>query len=538
MVSPVRASEGVAVGRAYVVRREVSAILQPKGDAETERMRFERALQASLSQLKGLAASGERIFAAHAEIAGDEMLRESVLEHISDGMSAVEAVRSAGDEMSAMFAGIDDEYLRARVDDVRDVVSRIESNLSGGMRNPFAGMRDGDIIIAERLVPSDMAMIDLSHVGGFVTEEGSTTSHVCIIARNRGIPAVVGLSGCLSGAVTGDTVVVDASNGVALFSPDPDTERSYREMARERAEGSCSDDGVADMHPVDGKGRRIEVYANAGDVGEVRAAIAAGADGIGLFRSEFLYMSQTSEPSEQFQYEAYAEAARACGGRPLVIRTLDAGGDKMLPYMDFGHEENPFLGWRAIRVSLSCPEMFKRQLRAILRAGAEGNVRVMFPMVADVSELRRAKALLEECKAELSEADIPFDGDMRVGVMVETPAAVFVAPQLASECDFFSIGTNDLTQYVMAADRANTKVAELCNPKSDALLRAIGMTLDAASTAGIECGMCGELASDVGAARMLLDAGLREFSVNISSIGRMKRRLCELCGEGDRVGED
>lgn len=533
IVSPVRASEGIAVGRAYVVRRtepSVAAAPVAAGDEESERDCFERALAASISQLSELA-SGDAIFAAHAEIARDDMLRDSVMSHISGEMPAAEAVRCAGEEIAAMFADIDDEYLRARVDDVRDVVSRIGANLSGGLSNPFEELRDGDVIVAGQLAPSDMAMIDFSLVRGFVTEGGSATSHVCIIARNRGIPAVVGAVGCLSSLSGGETVVVDASNGEVIVSPDSDTEISCRERARSWAAERASESDVSDLHPCDGEGRRIAVYANAGNVEEVRAAVAAGADGIGLFRSEFLFMSRSGEPSEESQYEAYAAAARACGGRPLTIRTLDAGGDKMLPYMDFGHEENPFLGWRAIRVSLSCREMFKRQLRAILRASAEGDVRVMFPMITDISELREAKSILEECKSELLSEGRNFDSDIRVGVMIETPAAVLIARELAAECDFFSIGTNDLTQYVMAADRANAKVSALCNPMSDAVLRAVRMTIEAADAAGIECGMCGEMASDAAVTGVLLEAGLREFSVNISSIGRVKRSLCALCAD-------
>lgn len=533
IVSPVRASEGVAVGRAYVVRRSVAVSTAVCGDVKSERERFERALETSISQLSELAA-GDGIFAAHVEIARDDMLRDGVLSHISDGMPAAEAVKCTGEEVAAMFADIDDEYLRARVDDVRDVVSRIGANLSGGVVNPFEGVRDGDVIVADTLAPSDMAMIDFSLVRGFVTEAGSATSHVCIIARNRGIPAVVGACGCTSAVADGETVAVDAANGEVLFALGEDDERVFRSKADAWSVERASDSAVKDLHPRDASGREIAVYANAGSVEEVRAAVAAGADGIGLFRSEFLYMSEAEEPSEERQYEVYAAAAGACGGRPLTIRTLDAGGDKMIPYMDFGHEDNPFMGWRAIRVSLSCQEMFKRQLRAILRAGAVGDVRVMFPMVTDMSELREAKSILEECKSELSSEGIAYDSDIRVGVMIETPAAVLIASDLAAECDFFSIGTNDLTQYVMAADRANARVSALCNPMTDAVRRAIRMTIEAADAAGIECGMCGEMASDAAAAGVLLEAGLREFSVNISSIGRIKRSLCALCRDSDR----
>jgi phosphotransferase system enzyme I (PtsI) len=253
--------------------------------------------------------------------------------------------------------------------------------------------------------------------------------------------------------------------------------------------------------------------------------MAAGADGIGLFRSEFLYMQSATEPTEQQQYEAYAAAARACDGKPLIIRTLDIGGDKAVPYLGFAKEENPFLGWRAIRVCLECREMFCRQLRAILRASAEGDVRVMFPMVVELEELETAKNLLEQCKAELKEQGVAYNENIKVGVMIETPAAVLIAEDLATNCDFFSIGTNDLVQYVMAADRANAKVSNLYNPYSKAVLRAIEMVISAADRAGIECGMCGELASDSEATELLLGMHLREYSVNIGAVGKIKYEL-------------
>ncbi len=523
----VRASDGIAIGRAYVVVREsVLHSACPAGSVEQERERFDKALSDTVAQISALAETDD-IFAAHLEMVQDDMLRESVEAHIDGGESSVAAVRAAEEEMAAMFASIDDEYLRAREADVRDIFARIAANLAGGVRNPFDGVQDGDIVVADTLAPSDMTMIDFTRVRGFVAKEGSATSHVCIIARNRDIPAVVGLHEAADGIATGDMLVVDASGGEVVISPDEDTLARYRESAeayrlRRRCENESAGRKIRDR-----SGRPIHVFANAGDVEEVRAAIAAGADGIGLFRSEFLYMQSASAPTGQEQYEAYSAAAEACGGRPLIIRTLDVGGDKTLPYLDFGREENPFLGWRAIRVSLAMRGMFREQLRAILRAGVHGDVRIMFPMIVDIAELREAKSLLEDCKEELRREGIAFDADMKVGVMIETPAAIFIAPALAAECDFFSIGTNDLTQYVMAADRANAKVSYLYNPYSDAVASAVAIAIKAAGDAGIECGMCGELASDTEATRSLLDAGLREFSVNISAIGRVKSCLTE-----------
>ena len=526
----VRASDGVAIGRAYVVVREsVRNSDEPAGSPEQERAKFDKALSESIAQIAKLAETDD-IFAAHLEMAQDDMLRESVEAHIDGGESAAAAVHAAGEEMAAMFAAIDDEYLRAREADIRDIFSRIAANLAGDIRNPFDGVLDGDIVVADTLTPSDMTMIDFSRVRGFVTKDGSATSHVCIIARNRDIPAVVGLHDAADAIVTGDMLAVDASGGEVVIAPDEATLAHYRNAMEAYRLRRQRENESAGRTFRDRSGRQIHVFANAGDVDEVRAAIAAGADGIGLFRSEFLYMQSASAPTEQQQYEAYSAAAEACGGRPLIIRTLDIGGDKALPYLDFGREDNPFLGWRAIRVSLAMRDMFREQLRAVLRAGAKGDVRVMFPMIVSLDELRAAKSLLEECKSELLREGEHFDEDMKVGVMIETPAAVFIALSLAAECDFFSIGTNDLTQYVMAADRANAKVSYLYDSYSPAVAAAVAFAIKAADDAGIECGMCGEFASDTEATRLLLDAGLREFSVNISAVGRVKSRLAELVG--------
>lgn len=524
LVAQVRASEGIAIGRAFVVRREAVGSSEPKGDVECERARFFEALAASDSQIEQLAVADE-IFAAHLELLRDDTLRESVEGHIAEGESAVEAVEHSCDEIAALFEQMDDEYLRERANDVRDIFARIKANLTGGVRNPFEGVGAGDIVVDSVLLPSDMAMIDFSRVAGFVTGEGGATSHVCIIARNRSIPAVVGLHEALAEIPHGEQIVVDGTAGVVVVAPDEVTLAEYRDrMARERAEREAERE-MAHIELRDAEGRKVSVRANAGSVEEVREAIARGADGVGLFRSEFLYMLSDAEPSEQMQAEAYGAAAEACGDAPLTIRTLDVGGDKPLPYMTFPREENPFMGWRAIRVSLAERQMFCRQLRAILRASARGRVRVMFPMVVSVEELREAKACLEECKRALRSEGVAFDEHIPVGVMIETPAAVFVARALAAECDFFSIGTNDLTQYVMAADRANTKVAALCNPLSEAVVAAIRMSIEAAAEAGIECSMCGEMASDAEATELLLACGLRSLSVNIGAIGRIKHRV-------------
>ena len=522
----VRASEGIAFGRAFVVQRNVAKVDREQGSVEQESELFVAALEQSRVEIEALAADSD-IFAAHLEIIDDPMLAEAVAAHISDGRGATDAVDAACQELVAMFEAIDDEYLAARATDIKDIFARIAANLTGGFKNPFEGVSEGDIIIDKELLPSDMALLDFAKIRGFVTAEGSATSHVCIIARNLSVPAVVGLGELVANIKSGDNLILDGSNGRVVVNPDAATTELYKVREQEYLTHIAEQQQSANAEIYNGC-ERVYVFANAGSVEEVERAMAAGADGIGLFRSEFLYMQSSSEPTEQQQYEAYASAARACNGKPLVIRTLDIGGDKAVPYLGFAHEENPFLGWRAIRVSLECREMFCRQLRAILRASAEGDIRIMLPMVVTIEELNEAKQLVEQCKAELECEGVAYNENIKLGVMIETPAAVLIADELAANCDFFSIGTNDLVQYVMAADRANVKVANLYNPYSKAVLRAIQMVISAADDAGIECGMCGEFASDSNATELLLGMHLCEYSVNIGAVSKIKYELNKL----------
>jgi phosphotransferase system enzyme I (PtsI) len=322
-------------------------------------------------------------------------------------------------------------------------------------------------------------------------------------------------------------LIVDSYEGKVIINPDSQTIDSY--LVRQLSlDALRSEQQQVATQTVEYEGESVAVTANAGSVDDVVKAVEAGADGVGLFRSEFLYLNSSVEPTEEEQYHVYSAAAKACNGRPLTIRTLDIGGDKAVPYLGFEREENPFLGWRAIRVSLDMEQMFCRQLRAILRASAEGDVRVMFPMIATLEELIEAKRILEKCKADLTAEGVKYNENIKVGVMIETPAAVFIADTLAENCDFFSIGTNDLVQYIMAADRANVKVSHLYNPYSEAVIRAIRLTIESAQRAGIECSMCGELASDSSATELLLDAGLRKFSVNTGSIAKIKYTISKL----------
>lgn len=385
---------GIAAGTAFVLERRVSAAPSAApGDPAAETARFHAALAQAKAELGVLAAEND-IFAAHLEMADDPMLAEQVEERISEhGFSAERALDGACEEVCGMLAALDDEYLGGRTDDVRDVCGRIRRILTGETaENPFAGLAPGTIVVAEELTPSDTALMDFSRIAGVVTARGSVTSHVCIIARAKGIAAMVGATECMLEIKTGDKLIINGETGEIIVAPDTATERRYRALiaSRERHGAHCLKG--AHTPAVTRGGRRIAVLGNAGSVAEVRAALDAGAEGIGLFRSEFLYMqSRGGFPDEQTQFEAYRHAAELCGERPLVIRTLDIGGDKALPYMDFGHEENPFLGWRAIRVSLSMQDVFRTQLRALLRASVFGNLRIMFPMITSVGEFAGPK---------------------------------------------------------------------------------------------------------------------------------------------------
>ena len=521
-------ADAVAIGRVWRYRAGVyapSGRVVPSGERPAEQSRFDAAVAAAEGEVEKLAAANE-IFAAHLELAADPMLMENVAEKIAEGMTAADAVHAASGELAALFAQIDDEYLRARADDVRDVCRRILRQLVPSEADPFAAIPDGSILAADELAPSDTARIDFSCVRGVVTRRGSATSHLAILARNRNLPAVVGLGDDFDRLDDGTIVVLDGPAGELLIAPDEHTAAEYRRRMEEAEARSAAADAYASQPVMTRDGRALAVLAHAGSVDEVERAIRSGADGIGLFRSEFLYMQrQDGFPDEQVQTAAYARAAELCGGRPLVIRTLDIGGDKSLPYYRFPEEENPFLGWRAIRVSLELRDMFRTQLRAILRASARGGVRVMFPMIVSLAELRDALALLEECKEELRRQEVPFDDRIPVGVMIETPAAVFMADELAAEVDFFSIGTNDLTQYVLAVDRGNRRIAAMYDTLHPAVVRAMRLTVDAAHRHGCEVGICGEFAGCAAHAELLVGLGFDELSVAPPSVPAVKERI-------------
>jgi phosphotransferase system enzyme I (PtsI) len=393
--------------------------------------------------------------------------------------------------------------------------------LQGIKNNAFEDIAEEVILIAEDLTPSDTACLNLDYILGFITQEGGVTSHVSIMAKGLGIPALVGVQGILQQVNNDDTIIMDAADGKIIINPDENTIYKYRELKKEQRNKQEELAKINHLPAVTKDGITVQLCANVGNVKDIKKAQGYRMDGVGLFRSEFLYMDNTHFPTEEEQFEVYKEAAQICG-KELTIRTLDIGGDKALSYYEFEKEENPFLGWRAIRISLELKDMFKTQLRAILRASAFGVIRIMFPMIISIEELRMSKMILEECKKELKVLNISFDHNIDVGMMIETPASVILIEDFAKEVDFFSIGTNDLTQYLLAVDRGNKKISNMYNSFHPSVIRSIKRVIMAGHQNHIKVGMCGEFASDERAVKLLLGLGLDEFSMSASEITNVK----------------
>src|SRR5215216_2525372 len=532
------ASEGVAVGPAFVPatctpepeRKQIT-----QSEVESEVQRFRDATKAVAGRLSAtgdrLRASGSEkeagIFEFHVEMAEDPELASAVEERIRKLQSPEAAVLAVGEEYAAEFAAMDDEYMAARADDVRDVTGQISAQLMGRGASGFEALETPSVVLARSLAPSDTARIPGGMALGFVTAEGSRTSHVSIMARSMGIPAVVGVGPALERVLDAKKVALDGGEGSVITDPDQDTLARFERMSAALAEERAALEGYRHVEASTSEGRRIEVAANLGSASEAEDALEWGAEGVGLFRTEFLFMERDDLPSEDEQYEAYSAVARVFGEKPVIVRTLDVGGDKDLPGVDQADEDNPFLGWRGIRMSLDTPELFKPQLRAILRAAANGNLKVMFPMVADVGELEAAKETLQECRRELESEGVEI-GEVETGVMIETPAAAVCAAELAEEAAFFSIGTNDLVQYTLAADRGNERLRRLQNADHPAVLALIQQTCEAANAAGIQVGVCGEAAGEPEMIPKLVELGVTELSMAAPQIPRAKKVVSEL----------
>jgi phosphotransferase system enzyme I (PtsI) len=535
----VGASEGVAVGPVFVHaggEPEPERQKIPEDAVEEELEGFRRAVEVVVARLaetaERLGASGNEdeaaIFEAHVELAGDPELASGVEERVRSLESPEAAVLAVGEEYAEVFAGMENEYLAARADDVRDVASQIAAELmGGGATTGLEAIETPSVVVARNLAPSDTARIPRGKALAFVTAEGSKTSHVSIMARSMGIPAVVGVGAALEGVLEARTVAVDGGEGYAIADPDMDTISAFEKKQRDIAAEAALLEEYKHLEARTTEGRRIEVAANIGSASEAEDALSWGAEGVGLFRTEFLFMERPELPTEEEQYDAYRKVAAAFGQKPVIIRTLDVGGDKDLPGVDQPAEENPFLGWRGIRMCLDTPELFKPQLRALLRASVHGNLKMMFPMIVDNVEVRGAKEILQECERELKNEGVEV-GELEVGIMVETPAAAIGAAEIAPEVSFFSIGTNDLVQYTLAADRGNERLRRLQSAEHAAVLDLIGKTCEAAKEAGIWVGVCGEAAGDPELIPRLVELGVTELSMSAPSIPRAKKLISEL----------
>lgn len=539
----IAASPGYAVGIAKVVSATKTApidkIQLAAHQLVEEIARFDAAITAAREELEAIHAKllaqkqehEAEIFEAHLMLLEDEELIDRSKERIkAELVNAEYAFFTTSEEVAEWIGGLDDPYLKERAADIRDVSRRLLNKLQG-ISSVSLNDEPGKIILfTEDLTPSDTAQLDPSKVIGFATQAGGRTSHSAIIARSIGIPAIVGIGSSMENAVkNGQSVIIDGSNGQIFIDPDDETLARYSHLQQQQLENEQFYRTYLNQPSISGDGVQVELVANIGSVRDAEQAAVSGAEGIGLFRTEFLYMDGGELPSEDVQFEAYRKAAEAFGSdAPIVIRTADIGGDKELAYLSLPKEDNPFLGYRAIRICLDRPAMFKTQLRAILRASSFGNLKIMFPMIATLSEWRLAKALLEEAKLELTEAGIDLNPNIEAGIMIEIPAAAILADQFAKEVDFFSIGTNDLVQYTMAADRMNPKLGYLNDPLHPAVLQLIGRVITAAHANGKWVGMCGEMAGQKHALPILLGLGLDEFSMSWGAILPARALLAKL----------
>ncbi|KNG99523.1 phosphoenolpyruvate-protein phosphotransferase [Klebsiella quasipneumoniae subsp. quasipneumoniae] len=535
MISGILASPGIAFGKALLLkedeividRKKISA---DKVDQEVERFLSGRAkASAQLEVIKTKAGETfgeekEAIFEGHIMLLEDEELEQEIIALIKDKhMTADAAANEVIDGQATALEELDDEYLKERAADVRDIGKRLLRNILGLAIIDLSAIQDEVILVAADLTPSETAQLNLKKVLGFITDAGGRTSHTSIMARSLELPAIVGTGSITAQVKNGDYLILDAVNNQVLINPSNEQIEALRNLQAQVAEEKAELAKLKDLPAITLDGHQVEVCANIGTVRDVEGAERNGAEGVGLYRTEFLFMDRDALPTEEEQFAAYKAVAEACGSQAVIVRTMDIGGDKELPYMNFPKEENPFLGWRAVRIAMDRKEILRDQVRAILRASAFGKLRIMFPMIISVEEVRALKKEIDIYKQELRDEGKAFDESIEIGVMVETPAAATIARHLAKEVDFFSIGTNDLTQYTLAVDRGNDMISHLYQPMSPSVLNLIKQVIDASHAEGKWTGMCGELAGDERATLLLLGMGLDEFSMSAISIPRIKK---------------
>ncbi|MCS0791157.1 phosphoenolpyruvate--protein phosphotransferase [Cytobacillus pseudoceanisediminis] len=534
----IAASSGIAIAKAYrLVEPDLSFDRKTVENAEQEVKRFQSALAESKGELevirdnahKELGADKAAIFDAHLLVLSDPELVSPIEDKIkTDKVNAESALKETADMFITMFEQMDNEYMKERAADIRDVTKRVLSHLLGvQIANPSM-IAEEVIIIAEDLTPSDTAQLNRQFVKGFTTDIGGRTSHSAIMARSMEIPAVVGTKESTKQIKNGDLVIVDGLKGLVHINPTPEAIAEYKEEHRKFEDQKAEWAKLVNEKSVTADGHHVELAANIGTPKDLKGVVENGGEGIGLYRTEFLYMGRDQLPTEEEQFQSYKAVLEGMGGKPVVVRTLDIGGDKELPYLNLPKEMNPFLGFRAIRLCLEEQDMFRTQLRALLRASTYGNLKIMFPMIATLDEFRQGKAILEEEKQKLMSEGSEVADNIEIGIMVEIPSTAVMAEQFAKEVDFFSVGTNDLIQYTMAADRMNERVSYLYQPYNPAILRLVKMVIDAAHKEGKWAGMCGEMAGDETAIPLLLGLGLDEFSMSATSILKARSQISHL----------
>lgn len=534
----IAASSGIAIAKAYrLVEPDLSFDRKTVENAVQEVERFQSALAESKGELevirdnahKELGADKAAIFDAHLLVLSDPELISPIEDKIkTDKVNAESALKETADMFITMFEQMDNEYMKERAADIRDVTKRVLSHLLGvQIANPSM-IAEEVIIIAEDLTPSDTAQLNRQFVKGFTTDIGGRTSHSAIMARSMEIPAVVGTKESTKQIKNGDLVIVDGLKGLVHINPTPEAIAEYKEEHRKFEDQKAEWAKLVNEKSVTADGHHVELAANIGTPKDLKGVVENGGEGIGLYRTEFLYMGRDQLPTEEEQFESYKAVLEGMGGKPVVVRTLDIGGDKELPYLNLPKEMNPFLGFRAIRLCLEEQDMFRTQLRALLRASTYGNLKIMFPMIATLDEFRQGKAILEEEKQKLISEGSQVADNIEIGIMVEIPSTAVMAEQFAKEVDFFSVGTNDLIQYTMAADRMNERVSYLYQPYNPAILRLVKMVIDAAHKEGKWAGMCGEMAGDETAIPLLLGLGLDEFSMSATSILKARSQISHL----------
>ena len=535
----IAASDGIAIAKVYTLTEpDLTVTKVTVEDSEKEVSRLDDALAASIKDveliketaLKNLGEEEAQVFDAHLMVLSDPELIGQVKDSItSNKVNAESALKEVTDMFISIFAGMEDNpYMQERAADIRDVSKRILAHLLGVKIPSPATIKDEVIIVAADLTPSDTAQLNRQYVKAFVTDIGGRTSHSAIMARSLEIPAIVGTKEVTSIAKDGDIIIVDGLSGEVFLNPSEEVIAEYRAKAEAFAAQQAEWEKLKDSKTYTKDGHQVELAANIGTPKDLEGVVNNGAEGVGLYRTEFLYMDSHEMPTEEDQFEAYKAVLEGMNGKPVVVRTMDIGGDKELPYLPLPHEMNPFLGYRAIRISLNEPEMFRTQLRALLRASVYGKLRIMFPMIATLNDFRGAKALLEEEKAKLIAEGVAVSDDIQVGIMIEIPAAAVLAHQFAKEVDFFSIGTNDLIQYTMAADRMNERVSYLYQPYNPSILTLIKHVIDSAHKEGKWAGMCGEMAGDQTAVPLLVGLGLDEFSMSASSVLKTRSLIAKL----------